>query len=651
VTLSTTSQPGEKAFPHLFSPIRLGAREIPNRVALTSHGVSESFRNTALTPDAYIEFLRRRAAGGAGLIIAQPILSDPLRGFDEETLDRHGRLAEAVHGEGATFLLQLTHLGAFARTEADVRRPPLLGFQNTQSAAGETAHRMTGAEIEQMVEGFRRGAELAVEAGFDGVEVHGAHGYLIQQSLTPSFNSRDDEWGRDRTLFLRRILEAARSTVGGQGIVGYRTPTDDLRSPEDGGIGFAGVTDIVRVVLDTGTIDVLNTTIGDGGPSYARAIPSYRYSDGPNIPAVHRLRDSVHIDVPVIGVGRIASAGLAESLLELGQCDMVAMTRAHIADPSALHKIRTGQSHRVRPCVGANVCVNRKLQGYPEVSCFHNPEVLREKELTPHPVQQSRHVLVIGAGPAGLKAAEVAARRGHRVSLVDSGKRPGGRLLAAEHTAALGLVSTVDHLVSELGEHGVEVRTGTVADETLLRELTPDHVVLATGGLPITTEAYPDAADGVVVSPADALSGRAGARVLVYDVVGAAEGALVAEALAVRGMSVVFLTSCETVAPWAGPLHRAEIPAILRRRCERVITDGLLGDLDGKHAVIVHPDGETITELDADTVVPVSSPAPNVDLVETIERLGLPYRAVGDALAPRTAMHAFKEGQEAALAV
>jgi 2,4-dienoyl-CoA reductase-like NADH-dependent reductase (Old Yellow Enzyme family) len=644
-----TVAPGEAAFPVLFSPIRIGPVEVRNRIVITAHGTSEAFRHPGMSPASYIEYLRRRAAGGAGLIICQPILSDPLSSITGETIDRHGRLVEAVRAEGAAFLLQLTHLGAFARSEADVRRPPLLGFENTQSAAGETAHQMTHAEIELMIEGYRRTAEMAAAVGFDGVEVHGAHGYLVQQSLTPAFNSREDEWGRDRTLFVRRVLAAARAEMGPDRIVGYRTPTDDLHSPDDGGIGFAGIADIVRAVLGTGTIDVLNTTIGDGGASYARAIPGYRYGEAPNIPAVARLREAVKIEVPVIGVGRIVAPALAESVLASGTCDLVAMTRAHIADPDLVAKTRRGEAHRVRPCVGANVCVNRKLQGYPEISCFHNPEVLREAELVVRPALAPRHVLIVGAGPAGLKAAQAAALRGHRVTVVDDGPRPGGRLRAAEKTAALGLVSAVDYLVAELAELGVKVRSGSTADEALLRELAPDHVVLATGGRPVTTAAYPGAADGVVISSADALAAGDAGRVLVYDSVGANEGPLVAEALAGRGAAVVYVTSCETVMPWGGALHRYEVPAILRKRCEQVITGGLPGDVDGKHVIVVRPDGETITELDVDRIVPVVAPRPALELAEVLDRLELPYTIAGDALAPRTAMHAFKEGYEVGL--
>jgi 2,4-dienoyl-CoA reductase-like NADH-dependent reductase (Old Yellow Enzyme family) len=642
-----------ETFRHLLSPIRLGSIDVGNRVVITAHGASDSFRHPALSPDAYIEYLRRRAAGGAGMIIVQPLLSGPLGAATAEITDRHARLAEAVRAEGATILLQITDLGVYGRSEGDVRRPPLVGFENTLSAAGEISHRMSHDEIEAVLEGYGRAARLAVNAGFDGVEVHGAHGYLVQQSLTPSFNSREDIWGQDRTLFARRFIAVVREQVGPERIVSYRTPTDDLISPEDGGLGFSGIAESVQSILSTGNIDVLNTTIGDGGPSYARAIPNYRYGEAPNMPAVMRLKEAIEIDIPIIGVGRILSPGVAEQLIAEGQCDMVAMTRAHIADPDLVSKTQAGRTHRIRPCVGANVCVNRKLQGYPEISCFHNPEVLREIELSPHRIANAlKTVLVVGGGPAGLKAAETAAKRGHRVVVVDAADSPGGRLRSVEGTAASGLMSAVDYLVGELGELGVTIRRNTTADEGLIRELAPDHVILATGGRPIVDASFPDAGDGVLLTSEEALAGRVGHRILVHDTLGANEGPLVAEALAKRGARVTYSTTTETVMPWGGALHRAEVPDILRKRTDRIITNGVLGDVDGKKVLLVHPsDGETLAEFEVDNVVLVVDPTPRIELVAVVEGLGISYRVVGDALAPRTSAQAFKEGAEAALAL
>ncbi|HEY1974065.1 MAG TPA: NAD(P)-binding protein [Pseudonocardia sp.] len=640
------------AFPTLMSPIRIRNTTVRNRVVITSHGTSEAFRNPNVAPDSYIEYLRRRAAGGAGLIIAQPQFPNPFGPVPASTVERHGRLAEAVKAEGAVLLIQLAHLGATFRSDSDVRRPPLWGFEAAQTAEGETAHQMSDDEIERMIDAYRQIAQMAVDSGFDGVELHGAHGYLVQQSLSPWGNRREDKWGQDRSLFARRVIEAVRPVLGPDRILGYRTATDDLISPEDGGLGPGGLADTVRAMLGTGEVDLINTTVGFGGPSYGTSIPNYRQTEAPNIPKVRRMRDLLgdELTVPIIGTGRISSPGVAERVLVDGDCDLVAMTRAHIADPEVVAKTLRGEAHRIRPCTGANVCVNRKLAGFSEISCLHNPEVLRELELVPRP-GPSRRVLVVGAGPAGLKAAEIAARGGHQVRILDAGNRAGGLLRFAEHTAASALTAALDHLIGELAEYDIKPELWVRVDRQLLAEVAPDFVVLATGARQPGPSAIPGGETGHVVGSAEALTGTIADDVLVYDTVGANEGPLVAEALAQRGKRVSYVTRYETIMPFGGALHRVEVPAILRRRAARVITEGLLGDLDGPLATIVRTDGETIAELHTGTVVAITSLTSETSLVPALQSLAIPYRLVGDAQAHRTAVQAFKEGEEAALTI
>ncbi|MGW8814409.1 oxidoreductase [Gordonia terrae] len=345
---------------------------------------------------------------------------------------------------------------------------------------------MTDDEVEQVIRAYRSLARFYMDVGLDGIEVHGAHGYLIQQALTPGTNDRSDRWGQDRTLFVRRIIQEVREEIGDDKILEYRTTTDDFRAPEDGGLGVAGVAASLKSILSTGMVDVLNTTVGDGGKSYARAIPDFRAEEAANISSPKRdygtrLRDEVDITIPVIGVGRIVSPGTAESVLASGVCDLVAMTRAHIAEPEILAKVKSGQAHRIRPCVGSNVCVDRNLAGYGEIGCLHNPEAMREQELAVTASTSPVKVLVVGAGPAGLKAAEVAARRGHEVVVVDSGSRLGGRFRALEHTAGSQMVAALDYLVSELRILGVETQVNVEVTTEVLKRFVPDHVLIATG--------------------------------------------------------------------------------------------------------------------------------------------------------------------------
>lgn len=436
------------------------------------------------------------------LIIAQALYVNPLGAHPDELTERHARLAKAVKSEGAILMLQLVHLGATFRSDAHVRRPPLWGFSTTVTDHGEVAHAMTDEQIEMMIAGYGRMARMAIEAGFDGCEIHGAHGYLGQQSISPWLNRRTDKWGQDRSLFLRRVIETVRHETGPDRILGYRTTTDDMRSPEDDGLGVAGAIESVRAILATGEIDVLNTTVGHGGKTYTRAIPSYRFVEAVNMPKARHLGDAIGHPVPMIGVGRIASVGIAESLLWSGACDMVAMTRAHIADPDVVAKFTRGETHRIWPCVGALVCNSRKLAGFSEISCLHNPEVLREHELRVEPAAEPKRVIVVGAGPAGLKFAEIAARRGHHVQVYDCAARTGGLLRAVERTAASDLASTVDHLTSELALLSVPVKLGVTVDADLLRAVEADYIVLATGAEPDTGAAFLGADSTQVLSPA-----------------------------------------------------------------------------------------------------------------------------------------------------
>ena len=636
-------------FPHVLAPIYVKRLLMRNRVVVTAHGASDLFRDPGLNPESYIEYLRRRAAGGAGMIIAQPLLANPHGEIPESVVERHARLVEAVKPEGATLLIQLVNLGAYGRTDAMIGRSPSWAFDEQQSDAGESSHTMTDAEVDKMVDAYRRAARMFAAVGFDGVEVHGGHGYLVQQSLTPRTNRRSDRWGLDRTLFARTVLEVVRDELGPDRLLCYRTSTDDLISPAEGGRGPGGIAEDLASLLKTGCIDMLNTTMGDGGKSYIRSIPGYRHPEAPNVGLLSNLRRLVNIDVPVVATGGIASLEVAEQVLQTGVCDLVAMTRAHIADPEVVSKAMAGQRDRIRPCVRSNLCVDRKQALFPEISCFHNPEVLREVPFAPRPAAAPRHVLVVGAGPAGLKAAETAARCGHRVDLVDAAASPGGRLLLVKETPAAELCKAIDHLVGELRHVGARVQLGRTVDESLIASVHPDAVILATGSQARVPASLAQVA-GVVASD-DALTREVRGTVLVYDELGTSEAALVAESLRRRGAAVHFATRFETIVPFAGQMQRWEVPDLLYASLDGVHTARVISNRSPGSVELMRLADRAVTRVPADVIVTVSPPVPRTGLVPVLDRLGIPYQVVGDANAPRTAWQAFSEGQLAALAV
>ena len=334
---------GVEALPLLFSPIDVGPFTLRNRLITTGHGAFRPW-DPADTGQQFIEYQRRRAAGGLGMIILQPIFVEPDPSWPVMMGERIGRLAEAVHAEGARAVLQLVSFGGQMSAAYNLGGRPLWSFNGMQAPGGEVAHRMTAGEVEQMVDAFGRAARVATEAGLDGVELHGAHGYLIHQSYSPWGNDRDDEWG-DPLAFSRAVIARVREAIGPDKIVGFRMAEFDERPAEQGGLSVGRLRQIGSAVVETGMVDYLNTSIGSKAPDYAAiAVASYRTRPGHELELTHAMRAAIGAAVPVVGVGRILTAEQGEQALANGDCDLVAMTRGHIADPDIAVKVRRGDS-------------------------------------------------------------------------------------------------------------------------------------------------------------------------------------------------------------------------------------------------------------------------------------------------------------------
>ena len=461
-------------FETLLSPLAVGSITVPNRVVSTAHGAFLDFYRPGVSGQRYVDYQERRARGGTGLIILQPMHVHPSSqalghyAFDPEDMrPKFEAMERAIHQHGASVLVQLLHFGAEFRSDANEDLRPLWSFSGTPSPSGaENSHMMTGAEIEQVVAGFARTAALAIDNGIDGVELSASHGYLLQQSFTPAYNHRTDEWG-EPLAFIAAVIRAIRDRVGRRPVLGVRMSADDFLTPERGGLGPKGLLEVAHALGATGLVDYLNQSEGSRAAHYGRSIGTFHHPHGEFLPLAGALREAAGL--PLIGTGKITTPELAEHALTDGSCDLVAMTRQQIADPDFVSKVRSGRSQRIRPCVGANQgCVDRMVGALP-ITCFHNPDVGRERRADAvEAAVTPRTVLIVGGGPGGLKAAEVAARRGHHVVLVERSSALGGRLRLAGYGAKQELLKAVDWVLAEIELLDVDVRLGTEVDAALL---------------------------------------------------------------------------------------------------------------------------------------------------------------------------------------
>jgi len=477
---------GGRTYPNLFSEIAVGTRTVRNRIALPA--TLTNFGAGNRITDRWISFLAERARGGCGLIVTEIIAVDPealahaaiVTGYEDANDAGFERVAHEVHAAGSCILGQLWHPGR-QQLWHPTRSPA--GVSDQPDALSWTVPRvMSTEECARLVDAYVAVARRLARCGFDGVELHGAHGYLITQFLSPWSNTREDGYGGDlegRTRFVREIAERVRDACGESFIVGVKMPADE---GVEGGIDVEEAARITRRLSATGAFDLFAYGQGNFSLSLENHVPDMHFRPGHFIDLHRRMREASG-GVPVMALGRVGTPHLAERIVAEGYGDLVGMTRAQVSDAAFGNKAREGREDEIRPCIFDNFCWGQVHAGKP-IAEFHNPHLGERGEArwAPSPASRPRKVAVIGAGPAGLEAAWIAAARGHEVSLIGAGPSAGGKLcFEARLPGHADVAKVVDHQLRMAERHGVRLMLGTAADEAAVRSLTPDALVIATG--------------------------------------------------------------------------------------------------------------------------------------------------------------------------
>lgn len=554
-------------YPMLLSPFNLNKVTLRNRIVSTAH--AEVYAEPGGLPaDRYIRYYEEKAKGGVGLAIcggSSPVSIDSPQGWwksvnlsTDKIIDPLSRLAAAMHRHGAKIMIQATHMGRRSAYHGE-HWPHLM----TPSGVREPVHRGNAKiieieEIRRIIKDFAAAARRVQAAGMDGIEISAAHQHLIDQFWSPRTNFRTDEFGgslANRMRFGLEVLTAVRAEVGADFCVGLRMCGDEFHHD---GLDHETLKEIAQAMAATGLIDYISV-VGSGADTHntlANCMPPMALPPEPFVHLAAGIKAAVNI--PVMHAQSIRNAGQAERLLESGMIDLVGMTRAQIADPHMVAKIRDGREDEIKQCVGANYCIDRQYNGL-DVLCVQNAATSREATM-PHIIEKSpgpkRKVVVVGGGPAGLEAARVARARGHAVVLFERDPLVGGQInLAAkapQREQMLGIVRWFDMETTRLG---VDRRLGVEASAEMILAEAPDIVVLATGGRSHTSQVPGWGADlGLSVSAWDILSGRVAPakNVLVYNSMSTHAGAGVADFMATRGSTVEIVTPDVKVADDVG---------------------------------------------------------------------------------------------------
>jgi 2,4-dienoyl-CoA reductase-like NADH-dependent reductase (Old Yellow Enzyme family)/thioredoxin reductase len=648
------------SYPHLFTPLTIRTMRLPNRIVMPAMATNFASETGGVTP-WMLSYYEARARGGTGLVVIENCTIEYPRGKngavqlrldDDAFIPGLAQLVDRIHRHGACAALQINHCGA-STSRAKTGQAPVAPSPVTYVKGQEVPRELTLEEIADLVEKFGRAAARAKKAGFDAVEVHGAHAYLIAQFLSPFTNRRTDGYGgspEGRLRFALEVLALVREAVGPGFPIIFRISADEFL---EGGRELRGTLELVPI-LEAAGVDCWDVSAGTSvghHPSGTRSIEPMGYPQAWRTYMAKAVREVAR--VPVIAVGVIREPAVAEAVLSRGDADLVAIGRGLIADPEWPGKAREGREREIRRCTSCNQgCIRRRVFMDLPITCALNPAVGREDEAPEtRPAAIQRRVMVVGGGPGGMEAARVVAIRGHAVVLWEEHPALGGELpaaMAAPKKEKIGWV--LEYYRHELSRLGVSVRLGKRVDPEVVAAEAPDVVILATGSRPIRPPVPGVDADHVAAA-VDVLVGEiplAEGRIVIVG--GGQIGCETALFAAARGRHVSLLemlpaiaTDMEVISRNEMLEHIAGVGVVIKagHRVTAILPDAVVArDGDGLEAA-----------FPADQVLLAVGLTPRTDLEPPLRGQGIECYPVGDCVQVREILSAVREAYDTALRI
>lgn len=541
----------------LLQPYKLKHLTLKNRIMVTSH--EPAYPEDGMPKERYRAYHVERAKGGVALTMTagsaavsldSPPVFNNILAYKDEVVPWLKDLVDACHEHGTAVMIQLTHLGRRTRWDKGDWLPVVAPSHEREAAHRAFPKKMEDWDIARVIKDFADAAERMKAAGMDGIELE-AYGHLIDQFNSPLTNTLDGPYGGtldNRMRFMFEVLQAIRDRVGQEFIVGIRYTADEKLA---GGNAKDEGFEISKRLKSSGLIDFLNVIRGhiDTDAGLTDVIPIQGMANSPHLDFAGEIRAATQF--PTFHAAKIPDVATARHAIATGKVDMVGMTRAHMTDPHIVRKIIEKREDEIRPCVGANYCLDRIYQGG-AAYCIHNAATGRELTM-PHTIPKAankRKVLIVGAGPAGLEAARVTGERGHDVVVLEAAGQAGGQIrLTAQSSRRHEMISIIDWRLAQCERLGVQIRYNVWADADAILAEQPDVVIIATGGLPHTDVL--SSGNELVVSSWDIIAGdvKPGLNVLVYDDAGDHSGLQAAEVIAASGAKVEIMTPDRAFAP------------------------------------------------------------------------------------------------------